>query len=144
LPVGGCGGRWRRGTRVDTAVRQLLGLDHTEQYQRAADHLRLRNILTQNLRWALRDPLGFNPYGNGVFGLPTGGTAALTLAAYRPDQFRYAGSYSGHLNISVRPVCGEGPRPALLDAGTAVGVRNWPYWADQVCKMLPDLSSNLG
>lgn len=192
-------------------------------------------FLTQNLRWALRDRLGFNPYGNGVFGLSMGGSAALALAAYHPDQFRYAGSYSGYLNISA-PGMREGLRLALLDAGgfnidamwgppwdprwlrndpfmfapllrangtrlwiasgngqngprdvinapidiyhlgnamaletialantrafqarldslgptnavfdyPAVGVHNWPYWTDQVFKMLPDLSANLG
>ncbi|WP_330251247.1 alpha/beta hydrolase-fold protein [Nocardia sp. NBC_00565] len=109
-------------------------------------------FLTQNLRWALRDRLGFNPYGNGVFGLSMGGSAALALAAYHPDQFRYAGSYSGYLNISA-PGMREGLRLALLDslASTnavfdcpAVGTHNWPYWTDQVFKMLPDLSANLG
>ncbi|MEV0296579.1 alpha/beta hydrolase family protein [Nocardia sp. NPDC050710] len=73
-------------------------------------------FLTENLRWALRDRLGFNPYGNGVFGLSMGGSAALALAAYHPDQFRYAGSYSGYLNISA-PGMREGLRLALLDAG---------------------------
>ncbi|WP_406235231.1 alpha/beta hydrolase [Nocardia sp. NBC_01009] len=192
-------------------------------------------FLTENLRWALRDRLGFNPNGNGVFGLSMGGSAALALAAYHPDQFRYAGSYSGYLNISG-PGMREGLRLALLDAGgynidamwgppwdprwlrndpfmfapllrangtrlwissgngqsgprdvvnnpldaynlsnamaletialantrafqlrldslgptnvhfdyTPIGVHNWHYWADQVYKMLPDLSANLG
>ncbi|MGN2634849.1 alpha/beta hydrolase [Nocardia takedensis] len=73
-------------------------------------------FLTDDLRWALRERLGFNPYGNGVFGLSMGGSAALTLAAYHPDQFGYAGSYSGYLNISA-PGMREGLRLALLDAG---------------------------
>ncbi|WP_431955239.1 alpha/beta hydrolase [Nocardia lijiangensis] len=73
-------------------------------------------FLTENLRWALRDRLGFNPTGNGVFGLSMGGSAALALAAYHPDQFRYAGSYSGYLNISA-PGMREALRLALLDAG---------------------------
>ncbi|WP_431966405.1 alpha/beta hydrolase [Nocardia sp. bgisy134] len=73
-------------------------------------------FLTENLRWALRDRLGFNPNGNGVFGLSMGGSAALALAAYHPDQFRYAGSYSGYLNISA-PGMREALRLALLDAG---------------------------
>ncbi|MEV6557102.1 alpha/beta hydrolase family protein [Nocardia sp. NPDC051756] len=74
------------------------------------------SFLTGNLRWALRDRLGFNPRGNGVFGLSMGGSAALALAAYHPDQFRYAGSYSGYLNISA-PAMKEGLRLAMLDAG---------------------------
>ncbi|MEU7221266.1 alpha/beta hydrolase [Nocardia iowensis] len=73
-------------------------------------------FLTDNLRWALHDRLGFNPHGNGVFGLSMGGSAALALAAYHPDQFRYAGSYSGYLNVSA-PGMKEGLRLAMLDAG---------------------------
>ncbi|MFI9405725.1 alpha/beta hydrolase [Nocardia sp. NPDC052316] len=73
-------------------------------------------FLTDNLRWALHDRLGFNPRGNGVFGLSMGGSAALALAAYHADQFRYAGSYSGYLNISA-PAMKEGLRLAMLDAG---------------------------
>ncbi|MFI6048071.1 alpha/beta hydrolase [Nocardia sp. NPDC051321] len=186
-------------------------------------------FLTQNLRNALRDRLGFNPNGNAVFGLSMGGSAALTLAAYHPDQFRYAGSYSGYLNISA-PGMREALRVAMLDAGgfnidamappwgpqwlrmdpfvfaprlkanntrlwvsagsglpsgadglsfntvnamglealalantrafqvrmatlgasnatydfPAVGVHNWTYWADEVYRMIPDMSANIG
>ncbi|MBB5913655.1 diacylglycerol O-acyltransferase/trehalose O-mycolyltransferase [Nocardia transvalensis] len=189
-------------------------------------------FLTRDLRAALRDRLGFNPVGNGVFGLSMGGSAALTLAAYHPDQFRYAASYSGYLNLSG-PGMREALRAAMLDAGgfnidamwgppwdprwqrndptffapllrqngtrlwissgngqpgpqdavssvvdayhltnaevlesialantrafqeslgqanavfdyTPVGVHFWHYWTDQVFKMLPDLSANLG
>lgn len=74
------------------------------------------SFLTDTLRWALRDRLGFTPRGIGVFGLSMGGSAALALAAYHPDQFRYAGSYSGYLNISA-PAMKEGLRLAMLDAG---------------------------
>nr|WP_036527059.1 alpha/beta hydrolase family protein [Nocardia sp. CNY236] len=73
-------------------------------------------FLTENLRWALRDRLGFNPNRNGVFGLSMGGSAALTLAAYHPDQFSFAGSYSGYLNISA-PGMREAIRVAMLSAG---------------------------
>ncbi len=192
-------------------------------------------FITENLRDALRDRLGFSPVGNAVFGLSMGGSAALALAAYHPDQFRYAGSYSGYLNISA-PGMREGLRLALLDAGgfnidamwgppwdpkwlrndpfmfapllrrngtrlwistgngmngpkdvinapidafhlgnamaletialantrafqarmdglgpnnavfdyTPVGVHSWHYWQDEVFKMLPDMSANLG
>ncbi|MEU0873101.1 alpha/beta hydrolase [Nocardia brasiliensis] len=74
------------------------------------------SFLSDNLRWALHDRLGFHPHGNGVFGLSMGGSAALALAAYHPDQFRYAASYSGYLNISA-PAMKEGLRLAMLDAG---------------------------
>ncbi|WP_028479874.1 alpha/beta hydrolase family protein [Nocardia sp. CNY236] len=73
-------------------------------------------FLTQDLRYALRDRLGFNPNRNGVFGLSMGGSAALTLAAYHPDQFSFAGSFSGYLNISA-PGMREAIRVAMIDAG---------------------------
>ncbi len=192
-------------------------------------------FLTRDLRDALAARLGFNPNGNGVLGLSMGGSAALVLAAYHPDQFRYAASYSGYLNISA-PGMREALRLALLDAGgynidsmwgppwselwlrndpfvfapmlrangtrlwissgngvpgprdvvnspldafnltnasgletvalantrafqarmdslgpsnivfdyTPAGVHSWGYWADQVYKMLPDMSANIG
>jgi len=73
-------------------------------------------FLTQNLRWALANRLGFKSTNNGVFGLSMVGSAALTLAAYHPDQFGYAASYSGYLNISA-PGMREAMRLALLDSG---------------------------
>jgi diacylglycerol O-acyltransferase/trehalose O-mycolyltransferase len=73
-------------------------------------------FLTQDLRNALRDRLGFRSSRNGVVGLSMGGSAALTLAAYHPDQFSYAGSLSGYLNISA-PGMREAIRLAMLDAG---------------------------
>ncbi|AVH24133.1 alpha/beta hydrolase [Nocardia cyriacigeorgica] len=77
---------------------------------------RWETFLTQELRYALRDRLGFNPHRNGVFGLSMGGSAALTLAAYHPDQFSFAGSFSGYLNISA-PGMREAIRVAMIDAG---------------------------
>ncbi|KZM68276.1 esterase family protein [Nocardia terpenica] len=186
-------------------------------------------FLTRDLRNALHDRLGFNPSRNGVFGLSMGGSAALTLAAYHPDQFSYAGSYSGYLNVSA-PGMREALRVAMIDAGgynidsmappwgpkwlymdpfvfaprlkanntrlwisagsglpgptdgpnfntlnamgletlalantrafqvrmmtlgagnvtydfPNVGVHNWRYWEDEVYRMLPDLSANIG
>ncbi|WP_433622036.1 alpha/beta hydrolase [Nocardia sp. CA-120079] len=73
-------------------------------------------FLTQELPIALRDRLGFKSDRNGVFGLSMGGSAALTLAAYHPDQFSFAGSFSGYLNISG-PGMREAIRVAMLDAG---------------------------
>jgi diacylglycerol O-acyltransferase/trehalose O-mycolyltransferase len=77
---------------------------------------RWETFLTQNLRAALRERLGFNPNRNGVFGLSMGGSAALTLAAYHPDQFNYAGSYSGYLHMSA-PGMRQALRVAMLEAG---------------------------
>ncbi|MEC3914034.1 alpha/beta hydrolase [Nocardia sp. CDC160] len=74
------------------------------------------DFITNHLRWELANRLGFNPNRNGVFGLSMGGSAALTLAAYHPDFFSYAGSYSGYLNISA-PGMREAIRLAMLDAG---------------------------
>ncbi|WP_306307497.1 alpha/beta hydrolase-fold protein [Nocardia niigatensis] len=47
-------------------------------------------------------------------------------AAYHPDQFRYAGSYSGYLNISS-----PGMRAALLDAGGfGIDAMRGPPWSE--------------
>ncbi|MGW4066992.1 alpha/beta hydrolase [Nocardia grenadensis] len=73
-------------------------------------------FLTRELPAALRDRLGFATRRNGVFGLSMGGSAALTLAGDHPDQFSFAGSYSGYLNISA-PGMREAIRVAMIDAG---------------------------
>ncbi len=73
-------------------------------------------FLTRDLRNALRERLGFRADRNGVFGLSMGGSAAVTLAAYHPDQFSYAGSFSGYLNVSA-PGMREMIRTAMMDAG---------------------------
>ncbi|WP_416381985.1 alpha/beta hydrolase [Nocardia cyriacigeorgica] len=93
-------------------------------------------FLTQHLRWALRDRLGFNPNNNGVFGLSMGGSAALTLAAYHPDQFSFAGSYSGYLNISA-PGMREALRVAMLSAGGYNIDAMAPPWGPQWLRMDP-------
>ncbi|MFF0814291.1 alpha/beta hydrolase [Rhodococcus sp. NPDC003318] len=59
---------------------------------------------------------GVSRTDNGVLGLSMGGSAALTLAAYHRDQFTFAGSLSGYLNISA-PGMREAIRVAMLDAG---------------------------
>ncbi|RVW04016.1 alpha/beta hydrolase [Rhodococcus xishaensis] len=59
---------------------------------------------------------GVSRSNNAVVGLSMGGSAALTLAAYHKDQFKFAGSYSGYLNISA-PGMREAIRIAMLDAG---------------------------
>ncbi|NNH73091.1 esterase family protein [Nocardia uniformis] len=73
-------------------------------------------FLTQNLPNALRDRLGFSSTRNGVFGLSSGGSAALVMAAYHPEQFVYAGSLSGYLYQSA-PGMREALRMAMLAAG---------------------------
>lgn len=40
---------------------------------------------------------GLAPGGHGIVGASQGGTAAITLATFHPDRFRYAGSMSGFL-----------------------------------------------
>ena len=70
--------------------------------------------------------------GNAVVGLSMSGSSALTLAAYHPDQFRYAGSLSGFLNLSD----GIWPRLvgiAMRDAGGFDATAMWgpglgPAW----------------
>ncbi|MGV9414280.1 alpha/beta hydrolase [Nocardia sp. NPDC003693] len=73
-------------------------------------------FLTKDLRNALRDRLGFNVTRNGIFGLSMSGSAALTIAAHHPDQFVYAGSLSGALNLST-PIMRNAVRLAMLDCG---------------------------
>ncbi|WP_067718156.1 alpha/beta hydrolase [Nocardia yamanashiensis] len=93
-------------------------------------------FITQDLRNALRDRLGFNPNRNGVFGLSMGGSGALTLAAYHPDQFSYAGSFSGYLNISA-PGMREAMRIAMIDAGGYNVDSMAPPWGQQWLRMDP-------
>ena len=57
-------------------------------------------FLTQELPKWLADNKSVNPTGNAVVGLSMGGSSALVLAAYHPQQFVYAGSLSGFLNLS--------------------------------------------
>lgn len=54
--------------------------------------------------------------GNGVVGLSMSGGAALTLSAFHPAQFIYAGSLSGFLNPSTT-FMKQAIRVAMLDAG---------------------------
>ncbi|WP_459548785.1 alpha/beta hydrolase [Nocardia sp. X0981] len=93
-------------------------------------------FITQHLRWALHERLGFNPYRNGVFGLSMGGSGALTMAAYHPDQFSFAGSYSGYLNISA-PGMREALRAAMIDAGGYNVDSMAPPWGPQWLRMDP-------
>ncbi|WP_194814937.1 alpha/beta hydrolase family protein [Nocardia sp. XZ_19_385] len=94
-------------------------------------------FLTQTLKAALSDRLGFSPSRNGVFGLSMGGSAALLLAAYHPEQFVYAGSLSGYLYMSapgMRELLGAAMIAAggynidaMAPAGSAQWARMDPY-----------------
>ncbi|MCM6778741.1 esterase family protein [Nocardia sp. CDC159] len=94
------------------------------------------SFLTRDLRNALKARLGFNPNRNGIFGLSMGGSAALTLAAYHPDQFSFAGSFSGYLNISA-PGMREAIRVAMLDAGGYNVDSMAPPWDPKWLRMDP-------
>lgn len=93
-------------------------------------------FLTRDLPGALQARLGFNPHRNGVFGLSMGGSAALTLAAYHADQFSFAGSFSGYLNISA-PGMREAIRAAMIDAGGYNVDSMAPPWSPQWLRMDP-------
>ncbi|MEV0249916.1 alpha/beta hydrolase family protein [Nocardia sp. NPDC050712] len=93
-------------------------------------------FLTRDLRNALNERLGFNSYRNGVFGLSMGGSAALTLAAYHPDQFSFAGSMSGFLNISA-PGMREALRIGMIDAGGYNVDSMAPPWGPSWLRMDP-------
>ncbi|NKT87838.1 hypothetical protein GS845_06085 [Rhodococcus hoagii] len=72
---------------------------------------------------------GVSRTNNGVLGLSMGGSAALTLAAYHRDQFKFAGSLSGYLHISA-PGMREAIRIAMLDAGRYNVDSMWgPPWS---------------
>lgn len=49
---------------------------------------------------------GLAPSGHAIVGAAQGGTAAMTLAAFHPDKFRYAGSLSGYLTPSATTMNG--------------------------------------
>jgi diacylglycerol O-acyltransferase/trehalose O-mycolyltransferase len=60
-------------------------------------------FLTQELPAWLAANKDVRPSGNAVVGFSMGGSSALILAAYHPQQFIYAGSMSGFLNLSADP-----------------------------------------
>src|SRR6476620_20421 len=57
-------------------------------------------FLTSELPAYLAANKGISTSGNAVVGLSMSGSAALILAAYHPNNFRYAGSLSGFLHLS--------------------------------------------
>lgn len=74
------------------------------------------SFLTQNLPNFLANTYGISRTQNAVVGLSMGGNAALILSAYHRDQFAFAGSMSGYLNLSA-PGMREAIRLAMLNAG---------------------------
>jgi diacylglycerol O-acyltransferase/trehalose O-mycolyltransferase len=60
-------------------------------------------FLTQELPAYLAANKNVRSTGNAIVGFSMGGSSALVLAAYHPQQFIYAGSLSGFLNLSKEP-----------------------------------------
>ncbi|WP_245959026.1 MULTISPECIES: alpha/beta hydrolase [Rhodococcus] len=86
------------------------------------------SFLTQNLPDHLANVYGIDRSNNAVVGLSMGGNAALILAAYHRNQFTFAGSLSGYLNLSA-PGMREAIRVAMLDAGGYNSDAMWgPPW----------------
>jgi diacylglycerol O-acyltransferase/trehalose O-mycolyltransferase len=81
-------------------------------------------FLTQELPAYLAANKGVNPNRNAAVGLSMAGSAALTLSIYHPQQFQYAGSLSGFLNLS------EGWWPMLvgISMGDAGGYKSEDMW----------------
>jgi len=89
-------------------------------------------FLTSELPAYLAANKGISQTGNAVVGLSMSGSAALILAAYHPDEFAYAASQSGFLNLS------QGIWPTLVgfamrdaggfDANAMWGPGGGPAW----------------
>ncbi|MGO9509004.1 MAG: esterase family protein [Mycobacterium sp.] len=81
-------------------------------------------FLTQELPQWLAANKGINTAGNAVVGASMSGSAALILAAKHPENFVYAGSMSGFLNLSA------GQWPSLVSAVQmgAGGFRSDAMW----------------
>jgi len=65
---------------------------------------------------------GLAPGGHGIVGAAQGGTGALTMAAFHPDRYRYAGSLSGFLTPSATSM--NGAITAGLAQYGGVDIRN--------------------
>ena len=81
-------------------------------------------FLTSELPAYLAAQQQVRPTGNAAVGLSMAGSAALTLAIYYPNQFPYAASLSGFLNLS------EGWWPMLvgMSMGDAGGYKTDDMW----------------
>ncbi|MFE3289333.1 alpha/beta hydrolase [Rhodococcus sp. NPDC059234] len=86
------------------------------------------SFLTNNLPDHLARNYGISRSSNAVVGLSMGGNAALILAAHHRNQFTFAGTMSGYLNLSA-PGMREAIRIAMLDAGLYNSDCMWgPPW----------------
>ncbi|MFI9511461.1 alpha/beta hydrolase [Nocardia sp. NPDC052566] len=92
-------------------------------------------FLTKELP-AYLETRGVSRTNNAVAGLSMGGSGALALAAYHRDQFKFAASYSGYLNISA-PGMREAIRLAMLDAGRFNVDSMAAPWSPQWLRMDP-------
>ncbi len=88
-------------------------------------------FLTQELPAWLAANKGVRQNGNAIVGFSMGGSSALTLAAFHPQQFIYAGSLSGFLNLSAQP--GQVSTAMMWNGGfnpeAMWGPRGDPAWA---------------
>ena len=78
---------------------------YTDWYQPAVGNgttqtYKWETFLTQELPAWLAANRGISQSGNAVVGLSMSGSTALIYATYHPNQFKYAGSLSGFLNLS--------------------------------------------
>ena len=72
-------------------------------------------FLTQELPTYLTR-FGVSPVDDGIVGLSMGGSGALAMAAYHPNQFKFTASLSGAINLSA-PGARTFFRLAMLDKG---------------------------
>ena len=81
-------------------------------------------FLSQELPDWLAANKGLAPSGHGIVGAAMGGTGAMTMAAFHPERFRYAGSLSGFLTPSQTALNGA------ITAGLAQygGVNTQAMW----------------
>lgn len=100
-------------------------------------------FLSQELPDWLVANKGLAPAGHGIVGVSQGGTAAMTLAEFHPDRFRYAGSMSGFLTPSATTLNGA-ITSALAEFG---GVSTHDMWGPSQYGRWkwrdPDVHSNL-
>ena len=94
------------------------------QQSRCCQTYKWETFLTQELPAYLASEKQVKPTGSAAVGLSMAGSAALTLAIYHPDQFQYAASLSGFLNLS------EGWWPMLVNTsmGDAGGFKSDDMW----------------
>ncbi len=83
-------------------------------------------FITSELPAYLAANKGVDSSRTAAVGLSMAGSAALTMAIYHPNQFQYAGSLSGFLNLS------EGWWPMLVNTsmGDAGGYKSKDMWGD--------------